>query len=257
MGNLIFSKRYICNRTEIKIFGIKIKYKNKLLISKNNHIFLKKNNKLFPVKKAIKGLYLCVNGSNNKIIIEYPTFISKTVIHIEGSNNKIHIGKQKFMHNSMIKIEGNGSIVAIGSSIYDIMNCNIDLTTPSRGARVVRIGKNAYIGGVSILGWANNSKILIGEDCLFSWCISIMSGDAHTITTSSSSERINIGKSVIIGNHVWLGQNVFIGKNVQISDNCIVGAHSVVTKTYNETNTIIAGNPAKIVKKDICWDRKD
>lgn len=45
-------------------------------------------------------------------------------------------------------------------------------------------------------------------------------------------------------------------KGSQISNNTVVGAGTIVTKKYEEPNCILAGNPAKIVKRNIDWDRK-
>ena len=42
-------------------------------------------------------------------------------------------------------------------------------------------------------------------------------------------------------------------KGVKIEGHSIIGSGSVVTKSFGETNVVIAGNPAKIVKKDIDW----
>ena len=42
----------------------------------------------------------------------------------------------------------------------------------------------------------------------------------------------------------------------EIADNSIVGWGSIVTKEFNEPNVIIAGIPAKIVKRGINWDRR-
>lgn len=47
--------------------------------------------------------------------------------------------------------------------------------------------------------------------------------------------------------NVWIGENVVIMPNVIIGKNSIIGANSVVTKNVPE-NSIIAGNPAHIIK---------
>ena len=44
-------------------------------------------------------------------------------------------------------------------------------------------------------------------------------------------------------------------KKVEIQDGSVVGANSVVTKKFNEPNIIIAGNPAKIIRRNILWKR--
>ena len=61
------------------------------------------------------------------------------------------------------------------------------------------------------------------------------------------------GAKVTVGDHVWIGRNVYIAKNTQIPSHSIVGWCSNVTSRFNEENVIIAGNPAKIVKRQIDW----
>lgn len=52
----------------------------------------------------------------------------------------------------------------------------------------------------------------------------------------------------IIGNDVWFGTNAVIMPGIKIGDGAIIGAYSIVTKDI-EPYTIVAGNPAKIIKK--------
>ena len=72
----------------------------------------------------------------------------------------------------------------------------------------------------------------------------------------SGGEIINKGKFCEIGKHVWIGHDASICKNVRIADNSIIGAHAVVTKSFSEKNSVIAGNPAKIVKQGVEWHRE-
>jgi acetyltransferase-like isoleucine patch superfamily enzyme len=41
-----------------------------------------------------------------------------------------------------------------------------------------------------------------------------------------------------------------------IKDNSIIATGSVVTKAFEESNVIIAGSPAKIVKENVSWVRE-
>ena len=52
----------------------------------------------------------------------------------------------------------------------------------------------------------------------------------------------------VIGNDVWIGQNAVILPGVHIGDGAIIGANSVVGSDV-EPYTIVAGNPAKVVRK--------
>lgn len=53
---------------------------------------------------------------------------------------------------------------------------------------------------------------------------------------------------VIVGNDVWIGFESIIMPGVKIGDGAIIGAKSVVTKDV-EPYTVVAGNPAKVIKK--------
>lgn len=57
------------------------------------------------------------------------------------------------------------------------------------------------------------------------------------------------GKDVIIGEKCWIGMNTVILPGVELGNYTVVGAGSVVTKSFPEGNAIIAGNPAKVIKK--------
>ncbi len=55
-------------------------------------------------------------------------------------------------------------------------------------------------------------------------------------------------KEIVIGNCCWIGMNSVILPGVMLGDNTIVGAGSVVTKSFQEGHCIIAGNPAKLIR---------
>lgn len=57
-----------------------------------------------------------------------------------------------------------------------------------------------------------------------------------------------------IGNEVWIGCNSVINRDVTIGDGAVVGAGAVVTKDV-EPYTIVAGVPAKVIKKR-CSDKQ-
>ena len=107
----------------------------------------------------------------------------------------------------------------------------------------------------------DNSELVIGEDCMFSYGNTIYCSDTHAIIDYKTKQLLNLGKKVYIGNHVWIGMNAVILKNTTIPDNSIVGACAIASGDYtNNTSSqggiVIAGNPGKIIKTGISWDRR-
>lgn len=60
----------------------------------------------------------------------------------------------------------------------------------------------------------------------------------------------NIQKQTRIGANCFIGGRSLILPGVEIGDSCIVGAGSVVTKSV-PPNCIVAGNPARIIRRDV------
>ena len=55
-------------------------------------------------------------------------------------------------------------------------------------------------------------------------------------------------KDVWIGKRCWIGMNSIILPGVTLGDDTIIGAGSVVTKSFKDGKVIIAGSPAKVIK---------
>nr|WP_308757664.1 acyltransferase [uncultured Bacteroides sp.] len=84
--------------------------------------------------------------------------------------------------------------------------------------------------------------------------IIIRTSDSHPIY-NNLNERINTAKSILVGKHVWICPHSTILKGTKIGDGAIIASNTVVTKNVLN-NTLVAGLPAKMVKKDIYWSRE-
>jgi acetyltransferase-like isoleucine patch superfamily enzyme len=60
----------------------------------------------------------------------------------------------------------------------------------------------------------------------------------------------NLKKNTFIGERVFIGANAIIMPGITIGDESIVGSGAVVTKNVG-ANTVVAGNPAKVIKEGI------
>lgn len=95
-----------------------------------------------------------------------------------------------------------------------------------------------------------SESIRIGNNVLAASNVLITDSD-HVVEPGvpiTQSTRFNT-KPVLIEDNCWLGQNVVVLKGVTIGHDSIVGANSVVTKDVPPC-TVVAGNPAKIIKKN-------
>ena len=117
------------------------------------------------------------------------------------------------------------------------------------------IGKNTEMNGTKI--WlGNGSKCHIGNNCLISYETIIRTTDGHTILDCATDKILNNQKNdCIISDDCWIGLRTIINKNVQLPMFTIVGSGSVVTGQFRESNTIIAGNPARVIKTNVKFDR--
>tara|TARA_R110001583_G_scaffold142130_1_gene294406 strand:+ start:132 stop:692 length:561 start_codon:yes stop_codon:yes gene_type:complete len=90
-----------------------------------------------------------------------------------------------------------------------------------------------------------SGKIILGKGTYIAPNVGLITAN-HEL---SNLENHSIGKDIVLGENCWIGMNVVILPGVFLGNNVTVGAGSVVTKSFRENNIIIAGVPAKIIKK--------
>ncbi|WP_461764515.1 acyltransferase [Myroides sp. LJL110] len=105
----------------------------------------------------------------------------------------------------------------------------------------MNIGSNVRISYKANLDKSINPKgIFIGKN---TWILANAMVLAHDHCRSLKADTI-------IGENCIIGVNSIILPGVKIGDHVIVGAGSIVTKDIN-SNSIVVGNPAKVVKTNI------
>lgn len=128
----------------------------------------------------------------------------------------------------------------INPNIYWPVHPNSEVTHPQN----IYVGINSNPGtrpGCYIQG---NVGIWIGNYVSFASNIGVISAN-HSL----SDHTKHSGKKVIIRDYCWIGMNSVILPGVILGERTVVGAGSVVTKSFPEGYCVIAGNPAKVIKK--------
>ena len=77
----------------------------------------------------------------------------------------------------------------------------------------------------------------------------VYTGENQTVPDTNPTLREHTYKPVIIGDNVWIGENVVILPGSIIGSGCIIGANAVIAGKSFEDNTIIAGIPARVIKR--------
>lgn len=181
-----------------------------------------------------------MEGDNNTIIIPDTSQIEDSlVINLYADNSKITIGTG-FKSLSPVQV------------IYGVNRPNFYKTDNIS----LKIGDNVSVGDCKFFTFEKDSSITIGDDCMISGAVNIFNTDGHSIYDMEGN-LINKAKSISIGKHCWVGSDVTVMKNVSIADDTIIGMKSMVTKSCNECNVILAGTPAKVVKRGVKWDEKN
>lgn len=110
----------------------------------------------------------------------------------------------------------------------------------------ITLGNGNYIGPrVQIQG---KGSVTIGNNCLIAGNTFIVSSNHDISNPEIGDYRKEIGKPIVIEDGVWIGANCVIVAGTTVNKGAIIGAGSIVTKDV-PAYTIIAGNPAKSLKK--------
>ena len=175
---------------------------------------------------------------------------------IEGEGNLVRIAGTRHPQTLILHLVGNRNEVSIGAGSF-LQSLRVEIGSRrwpcSRGR--LQIGKGFSIASQGRFILPNSGNVLeIGDNCMFSSNIVVRGGEyPHLIFDKESGEYLDVSQGIFIGNHVWVGEGAFIGKSVTLPDDCIVGTRSVVTKRFDEPHCVIAGNPARIVKRGVQW----
>lgn len=133
-------------------------------------------------------------------------------------NEKVNFPKFFKIHSGVIVVEKNANLI---------------------------LNENIYIGHFNNIRCAK--KIIIGENTKIAQFVTIVDSN-YNIEKKDINFDEAIKREVIIGNNVWIGANCVILPGVNIGDYSVIAAGSVVTKDI-PSETIVAGNPARIIKK--------
>lgn len=193
------------------------------------------------VKNLIKRIfYMFYKNIYGSFFLHFGEFSYIKKALLIKNRNKISIG-------NFVKIRENSRIEAIktwNNIVYSPLIIIDDFTTFEQSLHLI---------------CAN--RVIIGKNCVFSAGVFISDSNHDYLDINDNVMSKNlIVKEIEIGDTTFVGYGVVIMPGVHLGKHCVVGANSVVTKSFPDY-CVIAGNPAKCIKKfDIetkSWKKTD
>ena len=165
----------------------------------------------------------------------------------------------------------DNTIMPNPNQLFPVRNCaTVTHIKPTIKNPNIIVGEFSYFGDVDFEKHVTHhydfigDKLIIGKFCQIAAGVEfMMNGANHQMNAISTfpfyimqgwnmnpppMPELPIKGDTVVGTDVWIGQNVTILPGVHIEDGAIIGANSVVGSDV-EPYTIIAGNPAKAIRK--------
>jgi acetyltransferase-like isoleucine patch superfamily enzyme len=172
----------------------------------------------------------------------------------------------RLQRRGCLMAEAPGARIVIGKHSLVFENAHLEALGQGR----IEIGPDSSLGDVRIYA---RGSIRIGEGFLGAWGLFMQDYESHPIDSDLRGLQSRIACRgfhpswsapedrqlpvlswepkpgyIEIGSHVWIGANCAVLKNVRIGDGCVVASGSVLTAGDYPAHSLIAGNPAKVVK---------
>lgn len=176
--------------------------------------------------------------------------------------NRVRYGKNLLLNGIPIIYCVRGASIQLGndctinsSFMSNLIGlyCRSIIIARRSGAKIL-IGNNVHMSATTIYA---REGITIGDNTAIGGNCKILDNDFHP---SNWEERSSIksghggeselipSKPISIGKDCFIGCNCLILKGSEIGDRCVIGAGAVVSGTF-EDDCVIAGNPAKVIKR--------
>lgn len=163
-------------------------------------------------------------------------------LRLLGGRGSIEIGNNVFIKGTIDLRTGLQGKIFIHDNVAIDTHCRFIAANDA----VLHIKEGADLGCNLICNCGTD--ISIGKDVLIAGFCYIQSSSHGVAPDKSIKHQSNTYAPIVIGDDCWLGGHVSILPGVSIGSGAVIGAKSVVTSNV-EPNTIVAGIPAKLIRK--------
>jgi len=194
-----------------------------------------------------------IRGKRNRWQAHWTAVIDRVSVEVHGNDNIITIGSGCDVRHLKIRIYGDGHRITIANNVRFSQGGTLWFED-SGGS--LDIGPDTTIEAADISITERGSRVEIGRDCMLAYDIDIRTGDSHSILDANTRSRLNPAACVRLGDHVWVAAHCILLKGSALADDSILAAGAVLTKAIAESGCVVGGNPARILKRGVTWDRR-
>lgn len=181
------------------------------------------------IMKATKVKY-----GKNLLLKGIPVIFNKGGAELTIGENVVI--KSSFLSN-LVGLYSRSIIVTRRAGAYIHIGNNVGISGATIYARKgIKIGDNTAIGG--------NAKILDNDFHPLEWELR----NKYLLDPQGGDADIIPAREIDIGENCFIGCNSIILKGTVLGDGCVVGAGAVVSGKF-EANSVIVGNPARVIRK--------
>lgn len=165
------------------------------------------------------------------------------MIHIGIGNGSFDVGKTK---NTILQLQRGSKLIFNGK-------CAIASGAVINNSGTIEFGKNFSANfGLFI---TCSEKVIFGDECLLGWNNHFLDNSGHVVMDKDKNITSEAHK-IEIGNNVWITSETHFMPGASIGSQSVVGYKSFVLKNFfDSSGCLIAGNPAKILRKEITWKK--
>lgn len=196
------------------------------ILNLRNRMHIAKGNQVVSNGARFHNVKMLVSGVGNQVILDDRVSLKNCTIRIDGNHNTIRIGAKSVCNQVSFWVEDSDNLI--------------------------ELGEHCRLTGLTELAVTEGTQIRIGKNCLFSNHITFRTGDSHSIIDLQGRRR-NPSESITIHDHVWIGAQVICLKGTEVAEGSVIGTGALLTKKFLDPNCIIAGSPAKVVRREMTW----
>ncbi len=183
---------------------------------------------------------------------------------------RVELGKNvRIQKNRSLRVEAPAAQLSIGDDSIIYENALLEAFGEGR----IEVGEQSVLGDIRI---SCRARIKLGKRCLSSWNVFLQDFDPHPLEQALRAKQVSQlvthfrpsfvrqvstaeqpepfeweypKADIVIGDDVWLGANVTILKGAHIGSGSIVAAGAVVVRGTYPERSLLAGNPARVIRE--------